>query len=216
MKILIASRNKGKIEELRQLLSAWIEDVTLELVSLDDVGFYDDIEENGATFEENALIKARAGAEFSGLITVADDSGLAVDALDGAPGVYSARYAGEGHDDKANNEKLLDNLRGVKDRSAAFVCSMACVFPDGAALTGDPIVVSGRCEGEILCAPRGEGGFGYDPLFWFDPWGKTFAEMDKNEKNAISHRGAAVKLLGQALAERIRLKKEEVWRKYGL
>lgn len=216
MKILIASRNRGKIAELRELLGAYIDSSNLELVSLDDVGFEGEIEENGTTFEENALIKAKAAAEFSGLISVADDSGLEVKALGGEPGVYSARYAGEGHDDAANNEKLLRNLHGVRDREAAFVCCMACVFPENAPLQGDPIVVTGKCVGEILCCPRGEGGFGYDPLFWFDPFGKTFAEMDKTEKNSISHRGEAVKQLGIALDEKIRVQKELLWRKYGL
>lgn len=216
MKILIASRNRGKIAELRELLGAYIDEVELELVSLDDVGYPGEIEENGTTFEENAMIKAMAAAKFSGLVSVADDSGLEVEALGGEPGVYSARYAGDDHDDAANNEKLLKNLRGVGQRDAAFVCCMACVFPEGAPLGGDPIVVTGKCKGEILCAPRGEGGFGYDPLFWFDEFGKTFAEMDQTEKNSISHRGEAVKLLGIALGQRIQAHKDLLWRKYGL
>lgn len=218
MKILIASRNRGKIAELKDLLGQYITDTELELVSLDDVGMTGEIEENGSTFEENALIKANAGAAFSGLITIADDSGLAVKALDGAPGVYSARYAGEGHNDAANNAKLLDALRGVGDREAAFICAMACVFPADSPLTGDgtPILVKGACVGEILCAERGEGGFGYDPLFWYDEFGKTFAELSIEEKNAISHRGRAVAKLGEALSERIKAYKEIIWRKYGL
>jgi XTP/dITP diphosphohydrolase len=214
MKILIASRNRGKIRELDRLLSAYITGTKIELLSLDDVGFEGEIEENGTSFQENALIKARAGAEFSGLVTVADDSGLAVDALGGAPGIYSARYAGEGHDDEANNRLLLENLRGVADRSAAYVCAMACVFPDSSPLAGDPLVTVGTVKGEILCEPRGEGGFGYDPLFWFDPYGKTFAEIDQDEKNAVSHRGEAVKQLGILLSRRIDEAKEKLWRKY--
>ncbi len=214
MKILIASRNRGKIRELDRLLSAYITGTKIELLSLDDVGFEGEIEENGTSFQENALIKARAGAEFSGLVTVADDSGLAVDALGGAPGIYSARYAGEGHDDEANNRLLLENLRGVADRSAAYVCAMACVFPDSSPLAGDPLVTVGTVKGEILCSPRGEGGFGYDPLFWFDPYGKTFAEIDQDEKNAVSHRGEAVKQLGILLSRRIDEAKEKLWRKY--
>lgn len=216
MKICIATRNKGKISELRELLMRYVTDIKLELVSLDDVGFEGDIVEDGETFAENALIKARAAAEFSGLVSIADDSGLVVYALDGAPGVYSARYAGEGHDDEANNAKLLRKLAGISDRSAAFVCSMACVFPEGAPLSGEPIVVEGRCEGEILCNPRGRGGFGYDPLFWYDNFGKTFGEMDMAEKNAISHRGYAVAALGAAINERIAIEKEKLWRQYGL
>jgi XTP/dITP diphosphohydrolase len=214
MKILIASRNRGKIRELDRLLSAYITGTKIELLSLDDVGFEGEIEENGTSFQENALIKARAGAEFSGLVTVADDSGLAVDALGGAPGIYSARYAGEGHDDEANNRLLLENLRGVADRSAAYVCAMACVFPDSSPLAGDPLVTVGTVKGEILCSPRGEGGFGYDPLFWFDPYGKTFAEIDQDEKNAVSRRGEAVKQLGILLSRRIDEAKEKLWRKY--
>lgn len=216
MKICIASKNKGKISELKRLLELYVKDITLELVSLDDVGFEGDIVEDGETFAENALIKARAAAEFSGLVSIADDSGLAVYALDGAPGVYSARYAGEGHDDGANNKKLLLELTGVRDRSAAFVCCMACVFPKGAPMEGESIVVEGRCEGEILCNPRGNGGFGYDPLFWYDSLGKTFGEMDMAEKNAISHRGHAVAALGHALNQRIAIEKEKLWRQYGL
>jgi len=214
MKILIASRNRAKIAELEVLLNAYIDSVSLELLSLDDVGFEGEIEETGMTFEENALIKARAGAEASGMITVADDSGLSVYALGGAPGVYSARYSGGG--DEENNKKLLRELTGVKDRSAAFVCCMACVFPEGAPLKSEPITVTGRAEGEILCAERGENGFGYDPLFWFDPLGKSFAELDPDEKNAVSHRGEAVKKLAAALEAKIAEAKEEVWRRYGL
>lgn len=216
MKILIASRNRGKITELRNLLAEYITDTEIEAVSLDDVGMTAEIEENGETFEENALIKARAGAAFSGLVTIADDSGLAVEALGGAPGVYSARYAGEGHDDAANNRKLLENLHGVRDRSAAFVCSMACVFPENSPLAGEPLTATGRCEGEILCAERGEGGFGYDPLFWYDEYGKTFAELTLEQKNEISHRGIAAAILAQKLEARIQIYKEQVWRKFGL
>jgi len=212
MKILIASRNKGKIRELLVLLKQYVTDTELELLSLDDVGFNEEIEETGTTFAENALIKARAGAEFSGLITVADDSGLCVKALNWGPGVYSARYSGGSDDD--NNEKLLSELKGVGDREAAYVCCMCAVFPDGALLEGEPIVVHGSVSGEILCDYRGNGGFGYDPLFWYDDFGKTFAELSAEEKNAISHRGRAVAQLGAALEERIAAKKEELWRNY--
>lgn len=216
MKICIASGNRGKIAELQKLLSEYITDIEIELVSLKDVGFEGDIVEDGETFEENALIKARAAAEFSGLCSIADDSGLIVNALGGEPGVYSARYAGEPCDDQKNNEKLLKNLEGIGDRSAAFVCTIACVIPEGQPLSGEPIIGTGYCPGEILFNPRGKGGFGYDPLFWFDPFGKTFAEMSAEEKNAISHRGAGVKAFAEAFNKRIAEEKEKLWKRYGL
>lgn len=216
MKICIASGNRGKIAELQKLLSEYITDIEIELVSLKDVGFEGDIVEDGETFEENALIKARAAAKFSGLCSIADDSGLIVNALNGEPGVYSARYAGEPCDDQKNNEKLLKNLEGIGDRSAAFVCTIACVIPEGQPLSGEPIIGTGYCPGEILFNPRGKGGFGYDPLFWFDPFGKTFAEMSAEEKNAISHRGAGVKAFAEAFNKRIAEEKEKLWKRYGL
>lgn len=207
MKILIASKNKGKIAELQRLLSAHITGESIELVSLDDVGFVGDIEENGSTFAENAMIKANAAASFSGLISVADDSGLEVNTLGGEPGIYSARYAGEEHDDSSNNEKLLSRLADKNDRSAAFVCCMACVFPKDFAEYGKDFTVFGKCEGEIIREYRGEGGFGYDPLFLVSAFGKTFAEMSADEKNAVSHRGKAVEILGRELCARIKNKK---------
>ena len=216
MKICIASGNRGKIAELQKLLSEYIKDIEIELVSLKELGFEGDIVEDGDTFEENALIKARAAAEFSGLCSIADDSGLIVNALDGEPGVYSARYAGEPCDDAKNNEKLLKNLEGIGDRSAAFVCTIACVIPEGQPLSGEPIIGTGYCPGEILFNPRGKGGFGYDPLFWFDPFGKTFAEMSAEEKNAISHRGAGVRAFAAAFNKRIAEEKEKLWKRYGL
>lgn len=216
MKICIASGNRGKIAELQKLLSEYIKDIEIELVSLKELGFEGDIVEDGDTFEENALIKARAAAEFSGLCSIADDSGLIVNALDGEPGVYSARYAGEPCDDAKNNEKLLKNLEGIGDRSAAFVCTIACVIPEGQPLSGEPIIGTGYCPGEILFNPRGKGGFGYDPLFWFDPFGKTFAEMSAEEKNAISHRGAGVRAFADAFNKRIAEEKETLWKRYGL
>jgi XTP/dITP diphosphohydrolase len=152
------------------------------------------------------MIKANAAAAFSGLISVADDSGLEVNALGGEPGIYSARYAGEEHDDSANNEKLLSRLADKNDRSAAFVCCMACVFPKEFSEYGDDFTVFGKCEGEIIREYRGEGGFGYDPLFLVSAFGKTFAEMSADEKNAVSHRGKAVELLGRELCTRIKNK----------
>lgn len=196
MKILLASHNKNKIAELEALLKTVCADA--EVVSLSDVGFTDEIVEDGTTFEENALIKARTGARL-GYITVADDSGLMVDALGGAPGVYSARYAGEDGNTEKNNAKLLAALQGVPQdkRTAHFVSVVACVFPDGR----KDIVVRGECPGEILTSPRGKTGFGYDPLFWYAPFGKTYAEMTAEEKNSISHRGVAMQAFAKAFAK---------------
>lgn len=200
MKIVLASRNQKKIEELRTLLCEEFSDV--EILSLDDVGITGDIEENGETFEENALIKARVAAT-SGYIGVADDSGIAVDALGGEPGVYSARYAAKcnfagDHDDEGNNQCLLYNLRNVPDekRTGGYVCAVACVLPDGREFT-----VRGEARGRILREYHGTGGFGYDPLFWFDRFGKTFAEVSAEEKHAVSHRGRAIRAFAAKLKE---------------
>ena len=188
MKIVLASRNAHKIKELQTLLSQYIEDI--EILSLDDVGIFDEIEENGSTYLENALIKARVAAS-SGYIGMGDDSGLSVRALGGAPGVYSARYSGG--DYAANNALLLKNLEGVSDRFADFVCTIACVFPDGR----EPICVEGRTQGVILESERGSEGFGYDPLFYYEPFGKTYAELTYDEKNSISHRFKAIERLAE-------------------
>ena len=196
MKIVLASRNKKKKAELQTLLSQYIDGI--EILSLDDVGIYGEIEENGTTFEENALIKARTAAS-SGYIGVGDDSGLEVDALGGAPGVYSARYAGGHGDDEANNDFLLKNLEGESNRSARFVCCIACVFPESMGI--EPITVRGNVEGEILEYRRGEGGFGYDPLFYFPQFDKTLAEVSAEEKNSVSHRANAIKLFADKLKE---------------
>ena len=189
MKIVLASRNAHKIKELRTFLQPV--DPDIEILSLDDIGFVGDIEENGVTFEENALIKAQTVADM-GYIGVADDSGLSVDALDGAPGVYSARYAGEHGDDHKNNMLLLENIADVPDekRTAEFVSVIACAFPRD---EHAPIVCRGVCPGTILHAYRGNGGFGYDPLFYYAPYDKTYAEMTPEEKNSISHRANAMK-----------------------
>ena len=191
MKIVLASRNRHKIEEWNATLSRFMDGV--EILSLDDVGVTEDIEENGVTFEENALIKAQAAAE-RGYVSIGEDSGLEVDALGGEPGVYSARYAGEHGNDGANNELLLTKMKGVSNRRARFVCAIGVVLPSGEAFT-----VRGETEGMILDAPRGEGGFGYDPLFFYEPMGKTFSEMSGGEKNSISHRGKAIELLAEKL-----------------
>lgn len=193
MKIVLSTRNKHKIDEIQMLLSQYLKNI--QVLSLDDVGFVGDIEENGTTFEENAMIKAKAAAKASGLISIADDSGLTVDALNGAPGIYSARYSGaDGADrDNENNKKLLKELQGVVNRSAQFVCSIACAFPDH--MNAADFTVTGITYGEILCNERGKGGFGYDPLFWIDELGKTYAEMSTEEKNKYSHRGRAIMML---------------------
>ena len=200
MKIVLASRNRKKIAELKALLSEFIPNI--EILSLDDVGIFGEIEEDGKTFAENALIKARVAAS-SGYIGVGDDSGLTVDVLGGAPGIYSARYSAmcgyEGeHNDEANNQVLLQKLEPYSDveRTGAFVCTIACVFQDGRELT-----VSGEAKGRILRTYAGKGGFGYDPLFYYEPLQKTFAELTPEEKNQISHRGAAVRAFAQKLLE---------------
>ncbi len=200
MKMVLASRNQKKIAELRTLLEESFPD--LELLSLDDVGIHGDIEENGTTFEENALIKARVAAG-TGYIGVADDSGLSVDALGGDPGVYSARYAAKcqfagDHDDEGNNQCLLYNLRDVPDadRGGAYVCAIACVLPDGREFT-----VRGEARGRILREYHGDGGFGYDPMFYFEEFGKTFAEITPSQKHAVSHRGKAIRAFAEKLKE---------------
>jgi XTP/dITP diphosphohydrolase len=156
-----------------------------------------DVEETGSTFEENALLKARALARATGLPVLADDSGLAVDALAGAPGVYSARYAGPECDDRANNRKLIAELAGRSDRRAAFVCALALVLSDGT-----EIVSHGTCEGRVIDEERGTNGFGYDAVFYRDDLGCTFGEASPAEKNARSHRGAAVRALLAELRRR--------------
>ena len=191
MELVLASRNRHKIEEIGALLAAILPDV--RVLSLDDAGIEGEIEENGTTLEENALIKARVAAS-TGRIGIGDDTGLCVNALGGAPGIYSARYAGEHGDDAANNEKLLSELEGKEDRSAYFACVIACVFPDGR-----EFVCEGRAEGVIIRDPSGNGGFGYDPYFYYAPFGKTFSELSAAEKNAISHRGKAIAKLAETL-----------------
>lgn len=187
--IVFASNNAHKLRELREILG---ED--FEVLGLADIGCHDDIPETADTFEGNALLKARYVKEHYGYDCFADDSGLEVDALGGAPGIYSARYAGEGHDNAANNARLLSELSGVTDRRARFRTAIAL-------LTGDcePRYFNGSIEGTILTEPHGDAGFGYDPLFRPDGWSKTFAEATPEEKNAVSHRGRAVRLLAEYL-----------------
>ena len=196
MELILASRNKKKIREVEAILATHFPDV--RILSLDDVGYVGDIEENGTTYEENSLIKARTAVEAGNhrYAAIADDSGLSVDALDGAPGVYSARYAGGHGDDAANNALLLKNLSHLpeSERTARFVCCIALVYPDGREMT-----VRGETEGIIINEARGNGGFGYDPYFYYEPFGKTFSELSAEEKNAISHRGKAIAKLAEIL-----------------
>lgn len=183
MKVLLASNNGHKIKEIKEILGDFF-----DVVSLREAGVESDPEETGATFEENARIKAVAGMKASGMPCIADDSGLEVFTLDGLPGVMSARYAGGHGDDSANNEKLLRELENASDRSARYVCVICMAFPNG-----HEIVARGECRGTILKEARGEGGFGYDPLFFFPQFGKTFAEITAEEKNEVSHRKAALR-----------------------
>ena len=202
IKLVLASRNRKKIAELQTLLASLSSKV--EVLSLDDIGFFDEIIEDGDTFAENSLIKASVPTKL-GYIGIADDSGLAVDALDGAPGVYSARYSGEGTD-TANNAKLLKALADVPDekRTARFCTVVTCAFPDGTNFQ-----VEGTCEGTILHAPDGEGGFGYDPLFYYAPLNKTFAALTPEEKNSVSHRGCAMRAFVEKFKEYVDKNGEE-------
>ncbi|MBQ3588960.1 MAG: RdgB/HAM1 family non-canonical purine NTP pyrophosphatase [Clostridia bacterium] len=193
MKFVLASRNKKKIQELRVLLSAQL-GPNVEVLSLDDIGYYDDIIETGETFEENAITKASVPAKL-GYIGIADDSGLCVSALNDAPGVYSARYSGG--DDEDNNDLLLKELENKSDRSAKYVCVMACVFPNHE----NDFTVRGECHGQILKERHGTAGFGYDPLFYYEPFDKTFAEVDLAKKNEVSHRSIAIKKFVEKLKE---------------
>ena len=197
MKIVLASSNKNKIRELKEILSTVLGN-DVEVMTLKDAGITDEIIEDGSTFAENALIKARAAAE-SGMIGIGDDSGLTVDALNGAPGIFSARYAGEHGNDALNNQKLLSDMQDKDDRSAAFVCCIACVFPDGR----EDIVTHGYIHGEILREPHGTKGFGYDPLFYVKELGMTLAEADFEQKNLISHRANALKSFAEEFKKRI-------------
>ena len=192
MKAVLASHNAHKIAELQKLLKSYIPDI--EILSLGDVSLDEEIVEDGETFEENALIKARYAAR-SGYIGIGDDSGLCVEALGGAPGIYSARFAGEDGNTAKNNEKLLLELKGKTDRRAKFVCVIACVMPGGEEFT-----VRGEAHGEIIETYKGEGGFGYDPLFRYGD--KTFAEITSDEKNLVSHRGRAIKKFAEELERR--------------
>ena len=191
MKVVLASKNQHKLVEMRDILSAQGVEVVLE----SDVGVDVDVEETGTTFEENSLLKARAVMEASGLPAIADDSGLSVDALNGAPGVWSARYGGEGLDDVGRYRLLLENMKGQLDRKCKFVSVITLCMPGG-----DVITARGECPGTLAYAPQGENGFGYDPIFFVPEKKKTFAQLSAEEKNAISHRGNALKLFQRKLA----------------
>jgi len=192
MKLVLASKNKKKLVEMNAILSQ----LGIEVCSEAEAGVDIDVEETGTTFEENSLLKAKAVMEASGLPAIADDSGLCVTCLNDAPGVYSARYGGEGLDDVGRYQLLLANLRGQLDRSAKFVSVITCCFPNG-----DVITARGECPGTIAFAPMGEGGFGYDPVFFIPGMKKTFAQLSAEEKNAISHRGKALEIFKGKLEE---------------
>ena len=182
-KFVLATHNPGKLAEMKAILSG----LGVEVVSPAEAGVEVDVEETGTTFAENAMLKAKAICAAAGLPAIADDSGLCVDALNGGPGVYSARYGGEELDDRKRRLLLLRNLRGQTTRAAHFTCAVACAFPDGDTLTAE-----GRCDGAIAFAPLGEGGFGFDPVFLIPEKGMTFGQLSPEEKSAISHRGKAL------------------------
>ena len=192
MKMVLASKNAHKLVEMRDILSQLGVEVILESEAGVDV----DVEETGTTFEENAFLKAHAVCEASGLPAIADDSGLCVDAMNGGPGVYSARFGGEGLTDPERYRLLLDMMRGQLDRRCRFVSCICCCFPGG-----DTLTARGECEGTLAYAPKGPDGFGYDPVFFVPGMKKTFAEMSPEEKNAVSHRGAALRQFRQKLEE---------------
>jgi XTP/dITP diphosphohydrolase len=190
--VVLATGNEGKVREFSGLLRGLFGRV----ISLRDLDNPPEVVEDGETFSDNALKKARAIAEYSGKPTLADDSGLEVDALGGRPGVYSARYAGENATDRDNVDKLLTEMKGKEDRKARFVCRLALVYPDGR-----ETVVRGTCEGVISIEPRGQGGFGYDPVFYLPDYEKTMAEIDHGLKNKISHRARAAEKLIEQLSK---------------
>lgn len=189
-KFVLATHNPGKLKEMSAVLNG----LGIEVVSPADLGLQIAVEETGETFAENAMLKAKAVCAAAKLPAIADDSGLCVDALNGGPGVYSARYGGEELDDRGRMMLLLNTMRGMPTRSAHFTCAIACAFPNGDTLTAE-----GQCAGTIAYAPMGTDGFGYDPVFMVPDKAKTFAQMDPEEKNAISHRGKALKDFSEKL-----------------
>lgn len=196
--LVLATRNRGKSREIKEFLSGF----PVDIKDLNDFGPIPEVKEDEISFDENAYKKASFTAKVLGFPALADDSGLEVEALGGAPGVFSARYAGPDATDEENNRKLLESLKGVTNRRARFVCVLSLAVPSGPALTYEAF-----CEGQILESPRGENGFGYDPVFYYEPLGKTFGEMTLDEKSRVSHRG-------QALAElKSEFEKVLVWLK---
>ena len=189
-KFVLATHNPGKLAEMKAILSS----LGVEVVSPAEAGVEVDVEETGTTFAENAMLKARAICAAAGLPAIADDSGLCVDALNGGPGVYSARYGGEELDDRGRYTLLLSSMRGQTTRAAHFACAVACAFPNG-----DELTAEGTCSGTIAFAPMGEGGFGYDPVFLIPEKGKTFGQIGPEEKSKISHRGKALAAFAEKL-----------------
>ncbi|MCI8329096.1 MAG: XTP/dITP diphosphatase [Oscillibacter sp.] len=189
-KFVLATHNAGKLAEMKAILSG----LGVEVISPAEAGADVEVEETGSTFAENAMLKAKAVCAAAGLPAIADDSGLCVDALNGGPGVYSARYGGEDLDDRGRYMLLLSGMRGQTTRAAHFSCAVACAFPNGDTLTAE-----GRCDGAIAFAPMGDGGFGYDPVFLVPEKGKTFGQLSAEEKSAISHRGKALAAFAEKL-----------------
>ena len=190
MRFVLATHNPGKLREMADILSH----LNIEVVSPADLGLNVDVEETGTTFAENAMLKAKAICAAAKLPAIADDSGLCVDALNGGPGVYSARYGGEELDDRGRYLLLLNSMRGQTTRAAHFACAIACAFPNGKTLTAE-----GRCDGSIAFAPMGEGGFGYDPVFFVPEFRKTFGQLSAEEKCSVSHRGRALAAFAEKL-----------------
>ena len=189
-KFVLATHNPGKLAEMKEILSA----LGVEVLSPAEAGVNVEVEETGSTFAENAMLKAKAVCAAAGLPAIADDSGLCVNALNGGPGVYSARYGGEELDDRGRCILLLNSMRGQSTRAAHFSCAVACAFPNG-----DTLEAEGRCDGAIAFAPLGESGFGYDPVFLVPGRGKTFGQLSPEEKGAISHRGKALAAFAEKL-----------------
>ena len=195
--VVIASNNKNKIYEFNKILNL----PDIKFISMSEAGYFDDIIEDGNTFEENALIKARAVSNALGCIAISDDSGLEVEALDNAPGIYSARYAG-GHDDEANNALLLKNLKNVENRRARYACSICIYHPNG-----DYRITKAYCYGKIIDERRGHNGFGYDPYFYVEEFNATLAEVSIEQKNTISHRAKAIKEILEVCDENLNFKR---------
>jgi len=193
MTFVLSTANPGKIHEMREILS----ELDIEFVTRHDLGINEDIAETGVTFKENALIKAEAICKATGMPSIADDSGLMVDALGGAPGVYTSTFGGDGLSDSERCECLLQKMANEEHRCAKFVCTIVCVFPDG-----DFLMAEGECHGIITTAPRGTGGFGYDPIFQADGKTGTMAELPPEEKNRISHRGLALREFAMLVRKR--------------